>query len=201
MYSMLRDASPCSTKQHIMPFIPDRSLFIYTSGVIKLLIDAQREGGLSLAWDSRDSRVWSVVFSFPPRRQVWFSSNLQLPFPVLCSPIVMASPVSIGEDLVKLIKELKNRSDQVSALRTLPTILSLTSPIPVAEGKPEGTLLDHDRSHQLHHWTSGIETRLWWWLCTGIWRDLASHNPVGCSHNTPLINILTTLHFQVNYLV
>ena len=63
----------------------------------------------------------------------------------------MADPVSIGGDLIKLLNELKSRSDQVSALSTLPMILSMTSLFPVDEGKPERTLLDHDRSHQLHH--------------------------------------------------
>ena len=63
----------------------------------------------------------------------------------------MASPLSAGEDPFNLLQELKSRSDQVCALSALPTVLSMTSPILVAEGKPEGTLLDHDRSYQLHH--------------------------------------------------
>ena len=112
----------------------------------------------------------------------------------------MADPVSIGEDLVKLIKELKNRSDQVSSLSTLPKILSMTSSTTVVEGKSERALLDHDRSHQLHHSTPGVATRLWRWTRTGIWRDLASHNLVSRSHHTVLLNILIAFHFQVNYL-
>ena len=112
----------------------------------------------------------------------------------------MADSGSIVADILKLIKELSNRRDQVSALRTLPTILGLTISIPVAEGKSKRTLLDHDRSHQFHHSTPGVETGLWQWLRTEIWRNLASHNPVSRSHHTALLNILIAFHSQVNYL-
>ena len=72
----------------------------------------------------------------------------------------MADPVSIGEDLVKLIKELKNRSDQVRIMETLPSFPNMTNPIPIAQGESERALLDNKRHYQLYPCPAKLKARL-----------------------------------------